>query len=198
MEDYGGWCLSSCHSSVAEHLLQKLGGLGSILSNWRPFHFPLFCLMQKHPIYQLSHSQSFHLGALKLCIQAKSVTLLLVLKSPHLSFHPSQWPAHLLVQHSQLERTSKHANYVNCSIIFQPNFEPVYPLNARAEPFDFYIFCRAIHGLPVHIYIARVRLVKKNVLKCAATYRESRPATRSRKTVTTVEGILQPGYKVDL
>ena len=88
------------------------------------------------------------------CIQAKSVTLLLVLKSSHLSFHPSQWPAHLLVQHSQLERTSKHANYVNRSIIFQPNFEPVNPLNARAEPFDFYIFCRAIHGLPVHIYIS--------------------------------------------
>ena len=132
------------------------------------------------------------------CIQAKSVTLLLVLKSSHLSFHPSQWPAHLLVQHSQLERTSKHANYVNRSIIVQSNFEPVYLLNARAEPFDFYIFCRAIHALPVHIYIARVRLVKKKCTKICGKYRESRPATRSRKTATTVEGILQPGYKVDL
>ena len=178
--------MSSCHSSVAEHLLQKLGGLGSILSNWQLFHFPLFCLMQKH------QTSVFPLGGPEY-IQAKSVTLLLALKSPHLSFHPSQWPAHHLVQHSQLERNSKHANYVNLSIIFQPNFEPVYPLNARAEPFDFYIFCRAINGLPVHIYIARVRLVKKNVLKYAATYRESRPATRSRKTATTVEGILQPG-----
>ena len=127
-----------------------------------------------------------------------AVTLLLVLKSLYLSFHPSQWPAHLLVQHSRLERTSKHANFVNRSIIFQPNFEPVYPLTARAEPFDFYIFCRAIHGLSVHIHIARVRVVKKNVLKYAATYRESRSATRSRKTATKLEGILKPGYKVDL
>ena len=65
----------------------------------------------------------------------------------------------------KLERTSKHANYVNRSIIFQPNFEPMYPLTARAEPFDFYIFCRAIHGLSVHIYIARVRVVKKKCTK---------------------------------
>ena len=119
--------------------------------------------MQKHPISAITYSV-FPLGGPEY-IQAKSVTLLLGLKSPHLSFHPSQWPAHLLVQHSQLERTSKHANYVNLSIIFQPNFEPVYPLNARAEPFDFHIFCRAIHGLPVHIYIARVRLVKKKCTK---------------------------------
>ena len=70
-----------------------------------------------------------------------------------LSFHPSQWPAHLLVQHSQLERTSKHANYVNRSIIFQSKFEHVYPLTARAEPFDFY----------VHIYIAGIRVVKKKI-----------------------------------
>ena len=27
-------------------------------------------------------------------------------------------------QHSQLERTSKHANYVNRSMTFQPNFSP--------------------------------------------------------------------------
>ena len=115
-------------------------------------------------VYEALMGAVFQLGGPE-CIQAKSVTLLLVLKSPHLSFHPSQWPAHLLVKHFQLERTSKHANYVNRSIIFQPNFEPVYPLNARAEPFDFYIFCRAIHGLPVHIYIARVRLVKKKCTK---------------------------------
>ena len=82
---------------------------------------------------ELSHSLSFNLGALKLRIQAKSVTLLLVLKSPHFSFHPSQWPAHLLVQHSQLERTSKHANYVNRSTIFQPNFEPVHPLKGHTK-----------------------------------------------------------------
>ena len=72
-----------------------------------------------------------------------------------LSFHPSQWPAHLLVQHSQLERTSKHANYVNRSIIFQSKFEHVYPLTARAEPFDFY----------VHIYIAGIRVVKKKNMR---------------------------------
>ena len=100
--------------------------------------------------YQLSHSLSSKIGALNAYKQA----LLLVLKSLYLSFHPSQWPAHLLVQHSQLERTSKHANYVNHSIIFQPNFEPVYTLTTRVEPFDLYIVCRAIHGLSVHIYSA--------------------------------------------
>ena len=133
--------MSSCHSSVAEHLLQKLGVLGSILSNCWPFHFPLFCLMQKHP-----------LGALN---AYKPSQLLYSWYSNHASFHPSQWPVHLLVQHSQLERTSKHVNFVNRSIIFQPNFEPVYPLRTRAEPFDFYIFCRAIRGLSGHIYILR-------------------------------------------
>ena len=35
---------------------------------------------------------------------------------------------------------------------------------------------------------------KKNVLKYAAAYHESRPATRSRKTVATLEGIIKPGY----
>ena len=130
--------------------------------------------------------------------QVSYFTLGTQITSPHLSFHPSQWPAHLLVQHFQLEHTSTHANYVNRSIIFQPNFEAVYPLNARAEPFDFYIFCRAIHGLPVHIYIARVRLVQKKCTKICGNISRVSPATRSRKTATTVESILQPGYKVDL
>ena len=57
------------------------------------------------------------------CIQAKSATLGLVLKSLYFSFHPAQWPMHLSVQHSQLERTSKHANYVNHSTLFQANFD---------------------------------------------------------------------------
>ena len=112
--------------------------------------------------YQLSHSLSSKIGALN---AYKPSQLLYSWYSNYLSFHTSQWPVHLSVQHSQLERTSKHANYVNRSIIFQPNFEPVYPLTARAEPFDFYIFCRAIHGLSVHIYIARVRVVKKKCTK---------------------------------
>ena len=95
------------------------------------------------------------------CIQAKSSWY-----SNHFTFHFT--PAHLLVQHSQLEHTSKHANYVNRSIIFQPNFEPVYPLTARVEPFDLYIFCRAIHGLSVHIYIGSQKKCTKicgNILR---------------------------------
>ena len=37
-----GWWLSGCRSSVAEHRLHKPDVLGSIPSNCRPFHFPLF------------------------------------------------------------------------------------------------------------------------------------------------------------
>ena len=42
IEDCGGWWLSGCRSSVAEHWLHKPGVLGSIPGGCRPFHFPLF------------------------------------------------------------------------------------------------------------------------------------------------------------
>ena len=42
IEDCGGWWLSGCRSSVAEHWPHKPGVLGSIPGGCRPFHFPLF------------------------------------------------------------------------------------------------------------------------------------------------------------
>ena len=36
------YCTSGCRSSVAEHWLHKPGVLGSIPSDCRPFHLPLF------------------------------------------------------------------------------------------------------------------------------------------------------------
>ena len=50
--------------------------------------------------------------------------------SLHLSFHPSQWPATSLSTAFPVRTHSKRDNYVNHSIIFQPKFEPVYPLTA--------------------------------------------------------------------
>ena len=38
IEDCGGWWLSGCRSSVAEHWLHKPGVLGSIPGGCRPFH----------------------------------------------------------------------------------------------------------------------------------------------------------------
>ena len=42
IEGCGGWWLSGCRSSVAEHWLHKPGVSASIPDNCRPFHFPLF------------------------------------------------------------------------------------------------------------------------------------------------------------
>ena len=47
IEDCEGWWLSGCRSSVAEHWLHKPGVLGSIPSDCRPFHFPLFSPQNK-------------------------------------------------------------------------------------------------------------------------------------------------------
>ena len=44
IEDCESWWLSGCHSLVAAHWLHKPGVLGLILGDYRPFHFPPFCL----------------------------------------------------------------------------------------------------------------------------------------------------------
>jgi len=52
-------------------------------------------------------------------------------------------------------------------------------INHPAKQFSFHIFCRAIRGLSVHIYITWVGVGKKNALKYAAPYRLPRFAMRS-------------------
>ena len=114
-----------------------------------------------------------------------------------ITFHPTQCPVHLSVQCSQLGHTSKNANYVNCSIIFQPQFEPAcIAANCQCGTSYLYIFCGAILRLLVPIYIVRVWVVKKNVLKYAAKYHKSCPMMRSQKTAARLEGTLKPVYIV--
>ena len=70
-------------------------------------------------------------------------------------------------------------------------------LTARQNSYIFHIFCRAIHGLSVHIS-PESRWAKKNVLKYAAPYHPPGFTTRSQKTAAPLEGFLVPGFKVDL
>ena len=92
----GGWWLSGCCSSVAEQA--RCAGFNS--------RRMLAFAISPRKLSAITLPVFHRLGGPE-CIQAKSVTLLLVLKSLYLSVHPSQWPAHLSVQHSRLERTSK-------------------------------------------------------------------------------------------
>ena len=68
MKDCGGWWLSGCCSSVAEHWLHKPSILGLICSDCRPFHFPLsskFSLFQCGKIHQAFSLRFYILQAIK-------------------------------------------------------------------------------------------------------------------------------------
>ena len=53
IEDYEGWWLSGCRSSVAEHWLHKPGVLGSIPGDCRPFRFRLITSKFSLPKFML-------------------------------------------------------------------------------------------------------------------------------------------------